>query len=575
MLLYPRLYHRKSDEHVHMEDEVKVAVGHVPRYDDRQRQEAELEFVASEAWLHRDEQRNAVVYRRLCISTAGWVLQHRMPKGYPGNDECLQVDGSVDDVTNKVAFRALSELLKVCRETAESMPGEEALLPVFSAAENWIHEKWENAYEEDKDEDDRQQDTASRQREDTSVLLGRRLIYSHHIIAKRARASIQQLARDFALTGYVKIGWPGLIIVEGREEDCQNFYDAIRGWCWQYLVVRGEMQETVPSGSALEAARRFSVFQEVQDMSIVANSCREVGLEALFRTSMKIYESDSTISSPENGPSLPYGALVHVDHMNDGKSYRKTLRKTCHELGVSFFVQQCFPGDDYSKRPTILVGLVGGDVGSVLKQWRTRKVDVNTRGRPCLERMTTVLVEGPLHLDSHDVSWEDLSKDDRQLNRHHITEQAETVTTRRWWSSLDWRGGKSLAMIFLQMIYNAGQTHVEQGDCLEARGKFELASYQLDTFTTGASKLSVSINLNLGYCCYRLGNNMDPNCTLVYYSFTTSLWKLLDSSCSSPKEAGQALPRALPYFGLAVLPQRLGLDPLGLWLRKKSSFSWS
>lgn len=123
---------------------------------DRERQEAELEFVTcayalDEAWLDRDEQGNAVVYRRLRTTTAGWVLQHRMPKGYPGNDECLQVDGSVDDVTNKVAFRALSELLKVCRETAESMPGEEALLPVFSAAENWIHEVWENTYEEDKD----------------------------------------------------------------------------------------------------------------------------------------------------------------------------------------------------------------------------------------------------------------------------------------------------------------------------------------------------------------------------------------------------------------------------------------
>jgi hypothetical protein len=115
--------------------------------------------------------------------------------------------------TNKAAYRALSELVKVCRETAESIPGEEAVFLLFSAAENWIHEELENTYEENKDEDDRQQDTTSRQKEDTSVLLGRRLIYSHHIIAKRARASIQQLARDFALTGYVKIGWPGLIIV--------------------------------------------------------------------------------------------------------------------------------------------------------------------------------------------------------------------------------------------------------------------------------------------------------------------------------------------------------------------------
>ena len=262
-----------------------------------------------------------------------------------------------------------------------------------------------------------------------AVILGRRLIYSHHIIAKRKRVDLQQLARDYHLTGYVKIGWPGLIVVEGREEDCQQFYDAIRGWSWQYLVVRGEMQESV---SALDQARRFVGFQEVPDMSIVANRCREVGLEALFRTSMKVYDNNNDNSSSsgkhkgleDDDDDKPYGALVHVDHMNNGESHRKWLGKTCQELGVYWFVQQCYPNEDYSKRPTILVGLLGGDdhVGAVLQQWRTRKVDVDSRGRPCLERKMTVLVEGPVGCRIIQDPWQaDCStlqrpQDDRQLN---------------------------------------------------------------------------------------------------------------------------------------------------------------
>jgi hypothetical protein len=44
--------------------------------------------------------------------------------------------------------------------------------------------------------------------------------------------------------GYVKIGWPGLILIERLDDACNHFYDDIRKWAWEYLVVRGEMQET-------------------------------------------------------------------------------------------------------------------------------------------------------------------------------------------------------------------------------------------------------------------------------------------------------------------------------------------
>lgn len=158
-------------------------------------------------------------------------------------------------------------------------------------------------------------------------------------------------------------------------------------------------------------------------MAIVSNHCRQVGLEALFRTSMKIYDTNpdpSVLPYNDNNAGYQnstYSALVHVDHMNDGKSYRKWLRRTCYEHGVSIFIQQFYPHDDYSKRPTILVGMIGGDVLGVLKHWRTRKVDVDARGKPCFERQMQVLVEGPLSRECTDaVDWEALANDDKELN---------------------------------------------------------------------------------------------------------------------------------------------------------------
>ena len=111
---------------------------------------------------------------------------------------------------------------------------------------------------------------------------------------------MKSLASALSLTGYVKIGWPGLIVLEGREEDCVEFYDSMRRWSWKFLVVRGEQQERIPtlsSGASLDGARKFHEFIETDDMSVVAQHCREVGLEALFKTSMKVYDN----SNSDNG----------------------------------------------------------------------------------------------------------------------------------------------------------------------------------------------------------------------------------------------------------------------------------
>jgi hypothetical protein len=122
--------------------------------------------------------------------------------------------------------------------------------------------------------------------------LGRRLLFSHHIINPNKRKVVVEWALQLGLGGLSKIGWPGIIVVEGPERGCQEYVARLQHLRWKYLVVRGEMVERGAPGTDLDALRKLPRgFQELgQDgMSELARRCREAGLEQLFLTSMKIY----------------------------------------------------------------------------------------------------------------------------------------------------------------------------------------------------------------------------------------------------------------------------------------------
>lgn len=457
----------------------------------RERQEAELEFVSSaytaqEAWWEQDEATTIItVHRKLHLpcndnsflspeglessSSLLWIhLQLTLSKKYPVHEK-LVVDGTVDGAARgqrqnknassmlllrKTALDALPSLLKTCNEIGDEYVGEESIFPVLNAAEDWVKNEWHellmkalkmsSSSRTQHDNSKMWEGNGNSDSTETVVTLGRRLIYSHHIISKKKRADIKGLASTYKLTGYMKVGWPGLIVIEGLECDCQQFYDDIRPWKWQYLVVRGEQQEEVivryspghesssSTGSMIDGRRKFSTFDEVDDISLVANACRDAGLEALFKTSMKQYSVDEDNEGDDgdgelreifggtvdNGHAM-YGVLVLVDHMNDGKGYRKWLRSTSGDTNTFLVTRQFFQDGDYTKRPTILVGIVGtqANTSNFMKRWRTSRVDVDSRGRSCLERKMKVLIEGHIQKTCYEVTglcnWDDASSDEK------------------------------------------------------------------------------------------------------------------------------------------------------------------
>ncbi|KAL7482380.1 hypothetical protein ACHAW6_008084 [Cyclotella cf. meneghiniana] len=404
-----------------------------------ERQLAELEFIksayiAEEAWPNEEGihgRRSIVRLLHLpvnisCVKTPQHAVTIEMilhmPLAYPiRNDSCLAIKAALRHCPanlpflRKAALNALSPLVDTCQaaacDFAEAHDGGEAVWHVFNRADEWIDNVWLDILsQQEKLSFAKSLNVSSCDQISRTATLGRRFIYSHHIIANSKRKALASLASEYDLGGYVKIGWPGIIIVEGCETSCVSFVDEIKSWRWQHLSVRVEDKKGIPDSEDIDSCRQLpKAFIELgeDDMSTLARNCRESGMEHMLLACLKISngkqsvdESDAATDAeaPQRSTHqrhFSYAALVHVDHMNDRKGYQKWLRKECGLLGCTLFIRHCFSSQS-SSRPMICVGLIGDKDGvkEVLKKWRTSRVDVDSKNKPCLERMMNVLVEG-------------------------------------------------------------------------------------------------------------------------------------------------------------------------------------
>lgn len=90
--------------------------------------------------------------------------------------------------------------------------------------------------------------------------------------------------------------------------------------------------------------------------------------------------------------------IVHLDHMNDYKGYCKILSKWCKQLKIGGVI---FLATHHKPRPRHIFTLIDApsscqsQTDEFLQRLRTQNVDVNMRGQPCKERMSTVVATFP------------------------------------------------------------------------------------------------------------------------------------------------------------------------------------
>ena len=211
-----------------------------------------------------------------------------MPSAYP-DQEALQVTL----LSSKLSVHNWEEINDTLIETAESSVGEEAVIQVYFAAQQYLKEHHKSESEP------LQPAEPVYEMEETIVIdqpimpiLGRRAIYFHHIIAASKRKVVMEWAVHLGLGGFSKIGWPGVVIVEGPEACVKEYVRRLQHLRWKQMIVRGEQIEEGVLGQTVDDLRKIPpAFREfpTDGMSDIARACRECGLEELFLTTMKIY----------------------------------------------------------------------------------------------------------------------------------------------------------------------------------------------------------------------------------------------------------------------------------------------
>ena len=126
--------------------------------------------------------------------------------------------------------------------------------------------------------------------------LARRLIWFHHIKAPSKRRDAVAWARELRLGGFSKPGYPGVVVVEGRREDCEEYVARLKSLSWKAMSVRLAEDEGEGQGGGSESlglgrgSRRLpESFEELPEngLGALGEALRAGGLEHLLEAALK------------------------------------------------------------------------------------------------------------------------------------------------------------------------------------------------------------------------------------------------------------------------------------------------
>jgi hypothetical protein len=139
------------------------------------------------------------------------------------------------------------------------------------------------------------------------VVIARRLIWFHHIKAPGKRKAARQWAEELDLGGFAKPGYPGIIVIEGRAEDCDEYVTRLKQLTWKAMSVRvAEQEDRVEKEDRVEAKGRDAAttrttvprpgdrrlpasFEELPEngLGAMGEALRAAGLEHLLEAALK------------------------------------------------------------------------------------------------------------------------------------------------------------------------------------------------------------------------------------------------------------------------------------------------
>ncbi|TFK21645.1 hypothetical protein FA15DRAFT_758591 [Coprinopsis marcescibilis] len=98
------------------------------------------------------------------------------------------------------------------------------------------------------------------------------LFSSHHLISPKKRRSLQQWTSSLSLSGFAKVGYPGIIYAQGPQDSLEEFVANVRAMQWLALKVRffELLPERYKDGPVLAGWREFQrVGEVVEEMKAI------------------------------------------------------------------------------------------------------------------------------------------------------------------------------------------------------------------------------------------------------------------------------------------------------------------
>ena len=138
------------------------------------------------------------------------VLRCKLPLGYP--DKPVLTSVSIEGLKRSSRDEIASKL----GEKAESLVNQEAVMEMMEEFVRLAEEYLTSTSMEKPEKDDLLPDQ-------TKEGFGRRWVWVHHIKDSARRKAIVAEAQGRQLAGFLKSGYPGIIVVEGRAFQCDQF----------------------------------------------------------------------------------------------------------------------------------------------------------------------------------------------------------------------------------------------------------------------------------------------------------------------------------------------------------------
>lgn len=103
------------------------------------------------------------------------------------------------------------------------------------------------------------------------------LLTSHHLISPQKRRSLQQWSSDLHITGFAKVGYPGIIYAEGARESVEEFVGSVKAMQW--LALRVRFVEDVSGGQPGASGSEKGGWTEFEKVGEVVEEMKRIGRE--------------------------------------------------------------------------------------------------------------------------------------------------------------------------------------------------------------------------------------------------------------------------------------------------------